>query len=509
MSLEEKETTIQQDRTTKKIKKQVNSSSKNSSNKFDEFTNEYRDKILSVFQKQKKYSLELRKTDVLQRVQKLKKLKDIIEIRADDIRKALYEDFKKAGQETDITEILPVLQEINEVLRNISGWMNMKSVDSPLTLFGTKSEIQYQPKGVCLIISPWNYPFQLAITPLISAIAAGNAVILKPSEFTPATSEIMKRILETVFVEEEVSLFMGDYKVSEFLTELPFDHIFFTGSTQVGKIVMQKAAANLVSVTLELGGKTPVIIDESSDVRIAAERILWGKVLNAGQTCVAPDYTFIHKKQVDKFVQAMKDSLNGFYETNRKNLIDNPDFCRIINKRNHKRLVDLVQNALDQGAKLEMGGDYDSESLFFYPTLLSNVPLEADILQEEIFGPILPLVVYESLDDPITHINSRPKPLALYIFSNDSKNIDFILQSTSSGGVAINDVIIHLANSHLPFGGVNHSGMGSYHGIYGFKAFSHERAILRQGLLSTVRLLYPPYSPVVDKVSEFMKNFMI
>ena len=214
MSLEEKEPITNQDRTTKKIKKQVNSSSKNSSNKFDEFTNEYRDKILSVFQKQKKYSLELRKSDVLQRVQKLKKLKDIIEIRADDIRKALYDDFKKAGQETDITEILPVLQEINEVIRNISGWMNMKSVDSPLTLFGTKSEIQYQPKGVCLIISPWNYPFQLAITPVVSAIAAGNTVILKPSEFTPNTSEIMKRILETIFVEEEVCLFGGEVAVA-------------------------------------------------------------------------------------------------------------------------------------------------------------------------------------------------------------------------------------------------------------------------------------------------------
>jgi aldehyde dehydrogenase (NAD+) len=508
MGLEEKETTNPSERTTKKLKKQVNSP-KSASNKLSEFSIEYRDKMLSVFQKQKKYSLELRKTDVLQRVNKLRKLKDIIEIHVDDIRKALLMDFKKAAQETDITEILPVLQEISETIRNLSGWMNLKSVDSPLTLFGTKSEIQYQPKGVCLIISPWNYPFQLAMSPLVSAVAAGNTVILKPSEFTQATCEVMQRILETVFVEEEVSLFIGDAKVSEFLTDLPFDHIFFTGSTQVGKLVMQKAAVNLTSVTLELGGKTPVILDESCDIRISAERILWGKVLNAGQTCVAPDYAFIHKKQLEKFIQAMKDSLSVFYETNRKELKENPDFCRIINKKNHKRLSDLLRDAVDHGAKVEMGGESDPDSLFFYPTLLSNVPWEADILQEEIFGPILPLIVYEHLDDCITLINSRPKPLALYIFSNNSRNIDTILQNTSSGGVAINDVIIHLANSQLPFGGVNHSGHGSYHGIYGFKAFSHERSILRQGLLSTVRLLYPPYSPVVDKVSEFMKKFMI
>jgi aldehyde dehydrogenase (NAD+) len=359
------------------------------------------------------------------------------------------------------------------------------------------------------VISPWNYPFYLALTPLISAIGAGNTVILKPSEFTPATSEIIAKLIEIVFVEEEVSVFQGDYKVSELLTELPFDHIFFTGSTQVGKIVMQKAANNLASVTLELGGKSPAIIDESCDIKLSAERILWGKVLNAGQTCVAPDYAFVHKSQLDKFIKGMRESIQVFYETNRKQLIENSDFCRIINKKNFKRLTDLVNDAVDRGAKIEIGGDNDAETNFFHPTVLTNVPEDSDILQEEIFGPILPIIPYENIEDAITFINSRPKPLALYIFSNSDKNIENVLQNTSSGGVAINDVIIHLANSHLPFGGVNHSGHGSYHGIFGFKAFSHERAILRQGLLSTVRLLYPPYNPVVDKVSEFMKNFMI
>jgi len=272
---------------------------------------------------------------------------------------------------------------------------------------------------------------------------------------------------------------------------------------------MQKAANNLTTVTLELGGKTPVIIDESCDIRSTAERILWGKTLNAGQTCVAPDYAFVHKKVVDRLISGIRDALNSFYETNRKDLKDNPDYCRIINKKNHKRLSDMLQNALDRGAHIEMGGEYDQENLYFEPTFLSNVAEDSELLQEEIFGPILPIIVYENLEDALTYINSRPKPLALYIFSNDSKNTDYVLQNTSSGGVAINDVIIHLANSHLPFGGVNHSGQGSYHGIFGFKAFSHERAVLRQGILSTVRLLYPPYNPLVATVSEFMKKFMI
>jgi len=507
MGLEIKESSQPQEKSTKKNKKAAPQKSVPLNS--DELTNDYRDRILSIFQKQKKYALELRRTEAYQRISKLKKLKDIIEIDAEDIRKALKSDFHKAYMETDITEILPVLQEVSDVIRNLYSWMSPKTADTPLTLLGTRSEVQYQPRGVTLIISPWNYPFQLAITPLISAIAAGNTVILKPSEYTPATSEIMRKILETVFVEEEVVLFTGDGKVAEFLTELPFDHIFFTGSTNVGRTVMQKAANNLTTVTLELGGKTPVIIDESCDIRSTAERILWGKTLNAGQTCVAPDYAFVHKKVVDRLISGIRDALNSFYETNRKDLKDNPDYCRIINKKNHKRLSDMLQNALDRGAHIEMGGEYDQENLYFEPTFLSNVAEDSELLQEEIFGPILPIIVYENLEDALTYINSRPKPLALYIFSNDSKNTDYVLQNTSSGGVAINDVIIHLANSHLPFGGVNHSGQGSYHGIFGFKAFSHERAVLRQGILSTVRLLYPPYNPLVDTVSEFMKKFMI
>ena len=507
MGLEIKESSQPQEKSTKKNKKAAPQKSVPLNS--DELTNDYRDRILSIFQKQKKYALELRRTEAYQRISKLKKLKDIIEIHAEDIRKALKSDFNKAYMETDITEILPVLQEVSDVIRNLYSWMSPKTTDTPLTLLGTRSEVQYQPRGVTLIISPWNYPFQLAITPLISAIAAGNTVILKPSEYTPATSEIMRKILETVFVEEEVVLFTGDGKVAEFLTELPFDHIFFTGSTNVGRTVMQKAANNLTTVTLELGGKTPVIIDESCDIRSTAERILWGKTLNAGQTCVAPDYAFVHKKVVDRLISGIRDALNSFYETNRKDLKNNPDYCRIINKKNHKRLSDMLQNALDRGAHIEMGGEYDQENLYFEPTFLSNVAEDSELLQEEIFGPILPIIVYENLEDALTYINSRPKPLALYIFSNDSKNTDYVLQNTSSGGVAINDVIIHLANSHLPFGGVNHSGQGSYHGIFGFKAFSHERAVLRQGILSTVRLLYPPYNPLVDTVSEFMKKFMI
>lgn len=474
-----------------------------------EFTSEYRDKILSTFQKQKKYALELRNSTANQRIQKLKKLKEVIEAYAPDIRAALQKDFHKAGQETDITEILPALQEIGEACKHIPSWMKNKSVDSPLTLFGTSGEIQYQPKGVCLIISPWNYPFMLAITPLISAIAAGNTAIIKPSEYTPATSKIMATILHNVFEENEVEIYEGDGKLAEFLTELPFDHIFFTGSTNVGRMVMQKAATNLTGVTLELGGKSPAIVDEICDIHSTAERIFWGKSLNAGQTCVAPDYALVHSSQLNRLIEELKDAEKTFYETDKKSLKENPDFCRIINSRSHARLSGLLEDAIKRGAKLEIGGNPDPNTLFFPPTVLTNVPEDADILQEEIFGPILPILTYENLDEAINLINSRPKPLALYIFSQNNRSIEKVLKSTSSGGAAVNDVIIHLANSNLPFGGVNHSGHGSSHGIFGFKAFSHERAILKQGPMSTVRLLYPPYTLFVDKLYDFMKRFMV
>jgi len=474
-----------------------------------ELTIEYQDEILLAFQKQKEFALELRNSTAAQRIQKLKTLKEVIEIYSSDIRAALQEDFQKAGQETDITEILPTIQEIEDACRNLPNWMKPKTVDSPLTLFGTSAEIQYQPKGVCLIISPWNYPFMLAFSPLVSAVAAGNTVILKPSEYTPNITRVMKTIIHNVFDQKEVILFEGDGKVAEFLTQLPFDHIFFTGSTNVGKLVMKNAALNLASVTLELGGKSPAIIDENCDVHGTAERIFWGKSLNAGQTCVAPDYALVNKNLLPKFVEALKLAEQTFYGTNEKPLKENPDFCRIINSKNHARLTYLVEDALRRGAKLELGTTPDPDTLFFPPTVLTNVPEDAEILKEEIFGPILPILTYKNIEEAIHYVNSKPKPLALYVFSRSEKFIEKVLKNTSSGGACVNDVIIHLANPNLPFGGVNHSGHGSYHGFFGFKAFSHERAVLKQGPVSTVRLLYPPYTLFVDRLYDFMKKFMI
>ncbi len=462
-----------------------------------------------IFRSQKKKALQLRLSAWNERVEKLKQIRDAIFKYQKDIQSALRQDFNKSEVETDMTEILPTIVECKEAIRHLKHWMKPLRVKTPLTLFGAVSEIHYEPRGTVLIISPWNYPFHLAFAPLIAAVSAGNTVILKPSEYTPHTSRLTKKILAEIFPEDEVAVFEGDYTVSTALSDLPFDHIFFTGSTSVGRIIMERASKHLTSVTLELGGKSPSIVTESANLKQAAESIIWGKFINAGQTCVAPDYLFIAESLKDAFVEEAKKAVKKFFGKNENNLSESKDYCRIVNSRNFERVKFYLDEAVSKGAKIELGGSSDPSDRFISPTLISKVPLKAKIMEEEIFGPLLPMIVYKSLDEVIEFINSRPKPLALYIFSKSRQDVQKILKSTSSGGAVVNDVIVHLANFNLPFGGVNQSGHGRYHGQFGFREFSHEKSVLKQTSFSAVKLMYPPYTNFVKKIVNATTRFLV
>jgi aldehyde dehydrogenase (NAD+) len=374
-----------------------------------------------------------------------------------------------------------------------------------MTNFLAKSTITYQPKGTALIISPWNYPFQLTMSPLISAIAAGNCVILKPSEHSPFTSAVIGEILTKGFDQREVACIEGEQRVSEALLELPFDHIFFTGSPAVGKFVMQAASRNLSSVTLELGGKSPVILDETADLEMTAHKVAWGKLINAGQTCIAPDYVLLPKDKRDEFVDYYLKAIKSMFFTEDGQL-DRTVYAKIINQKHASRLVSLIANATACGAKLTEGGQL-ADDLTLSPALLIDVKADNSIMQEEIFGPILPIVTYEDQEEALAIINRAEKPLALYIFSNNKSNIQYILKQVSSGGACVNDVLIHVSNPHLPFGGVNGSGLGSCHGQFGFKAFSHERAVMFQSKFSVSTLIYPPYAKK-SKVFKLLKKWI-
>ena len=461
----------------------------------------------NVFQEQKQFTRHLRVESLAERKNRLEKLRKWIHDNRSRIHQAMYDDFRKAALEVDAIEIFHVLNEIKQALSHLEDWARPQKVDAPLTMLGTRSFIQYEPKGVCLIISPWNYPFCLAIGPLVSAIAAGNNVIIKPSELTPNVSALIKSMASALFSEREVFVVEGDAEVSKRLLELPFDHIFFTGSTAVGKEVMKAAAANLASVTLELGGKSPCIVAEDANLKEAAERIAVAKLVNNGQTCVAPDYIFVHKSRHDEFAKALQQamikrfSLDGNYE-------QSPSYCRVINDRHFLRLERLVDDAVEQGATIFYGGKNDATQRFFHPVILSNVANQARILQEEIFGPIVPLIPYTSTDEVVDFINARPKPLALYLFSRSGKVQKRILAETSAGGVCINDCGIHFLNHELPFGGVNYSGMGKSHGKYGFVAFSNEKPVLQQRSgITSVKVFYPPYTQTSRRLINWFFKF--
>lgn len=459
--------------------------------------------IQSVFDSLKSASLNLRAEPIGNRVRRLKALRKWVKANRTAIQVAIYQDFRKPSAEMDTTEIFPVLDEIQHALTNLERWTRPKKIDAPFTMLGTRSSIVYEPKGLCLIISPWNYPFSLSVGPLVSALAAGNTVILKPSELTPHTSSLIVRMCQEVFAENEVVVLEGGPEVSQELLSLPFDHIFFTGSPAIGKVVMKAAAEHLTSVTLELGGKSPTIVTPSANIKDAAQRIAVAKFINNGQTCIAPDYVLVHESIEKEFIDQLKSQIQKLFADPGKSIADSPHYARIVNEKHYTRVNLLIQDALQHGATLEMTGPVDQQDRFIHPMVLSHVSAQSKIMEEEIFGPVLPVVPYQSLDDAIQTINEKPKPLALYLFGSNRQEQRRVQQETSSGAVCINDCAIQFLHHNLPFGGVNNSGIGKSHGYYGFLAFSNEKPVVRQrSRLTSFTLFYPPYTPFVKRLID-------
>jgi len=453
--------------------------------------------VSELISKQQAYFHEGHTKSLSFRMGQLQKLRDGIKKYESEIMEALYQDLRKPGFEAYTSEIGFILESISYTLKHMKHWMKPKKRQMPLHQIGSKGMLTYEPYGTVLIIGPFNYPFQLLIEPMIGAIASGNTVILKPSSDTPHTEAVTVKLIKEVFDDRYVDILTGGRDITSELIHSDFDYIFFTGSVAVGKIVMAAAAEHLTPVTLELGGKSPTIVDEKAHVDLAAKRVAWGKFLNAGQTCIAPDYVYVHEKIADQFKLALKKHIEAFYGTK---VIDSPDYGRIVSKKHFDRLITL----LDED-KIFSGGQTNDESLFIEPTILEHVTWGDKVMADEIFGPILPIMTYNDLDLVIEEINSRAKPLALYLFTQSKKVEREVLRRTSSGGVAVNDTITHIISPHLPFGGVGHSGMGAYHGKYSFYTFSHQKSVVKKTNAFDLKLVYPPYKNKLKFVKKIMK----
>lgn len=427
-----------------------------------------------VFELQRAHQWEVKASDAAVRKAKLTRLKAAVEAHADDIVAAVRKDTRKPEGEIRVTEVMNVVNNIQLNIDSLDGWMEPTMV-TPTNNPDDAAMIVHEARGVCLILGPWNFPLGLVMGPLAAAVAAGNCCMVKLTDLCPNVAMIAKTIVGEVFDENEVALFEGDVSVAEALLELPFNHIFFTGSTRVGKIVMAAAAKHLATVTLELGGKSPVIIDEGADVEAIGAALAGAKQFNGGQACICPDYVFVREEEQDRLVEAFKSNVEkNLYEDG---AIKKEAIAQIVNEGNFKRVKAMYDDAVEKGATVAVGGELEEHDLTIHPTMLTGVTPQMTILQEEIFAPILPVMTYDTIDQAIDYIEARDKPLALYVFSPDEDNVDKVLKRTSSGGVTVNGVFSHYLENRLPFGGVNGSGMGSYHGYFGFKAFSHERAV--------------------------------
>lgn len=462
-------------------------------------------RVKTVFDQQRAHRWTVSKRSASERVAILRRLKAAVIERREAIAAAIFQDFRKPARETEITEIHPSIEELDHAIQNLDDWMAPRPVPGTLSLFGMQSEIRCEARGVSLILAPWNYPFFLLIPPLTAAIAAGNCVMLKPSEKAPATARAIADLIRATFEEREVAIFEGASDLAEALLELPFDHIFFTGSTRVGHKVMAAAAKHLSTVTLELGGKSPAFVDRSADLATAADRIAWGRFVNAGQTCVAPDYVWVHEAVERPFLEALRASVERAYGATEEARQQSPDFARIIDDQSFRRLQDQVERTVAGGAKVELGARFEASERYVAPTVLSDVSLDSPIMEDEIFGPVLPVLRYRQLEETYAFIERRGKPLALYLFGTDPAVTEHVMANTSAGGTVLNNVVLHLANPNLPFGGVGASGQGSYHGHSGFRAFSHERSVLRQGRPALSRLLFPPYR---GRRSDLLARFL-
>ncbi|MEK4436054.1 aldehyde dehydrogenase [Paenibacillus sp. FSL K6-2862] len=433
------------------------------------------------------------------RIERLTQLKQAIQKYESRLTEALHQDLGKSEFESYTTEIGFMMDSIKHTIRKVKKWVKPVKVKTQMALVGSKSYIIPEPYGSVLIIGPFNYPFQLLIEPLVGAIAAGNTAVLKASENTPAVSAVVREIISSVFEPGYVQVVEGAKDTTTALINAPFDYIFFTGSVPVGKIVMEAAAKNLVPVTLELGGKSPVIVDEKADIKVAAERIIWGKLLNTGQTCIAPDYLLVHERVKEQLISEMKTAVESFFGTD---IQHNSDYGRIVNQAHFRRLTKLIERDQD---KVIYGGHSDEADRYIAPTLIDAKSWDAATMEDEIFGPILPIISYHSIDEAIDGILKRPKPLALYLFTSDLQLQDKVLSQVSFGGGCINDTITHVANPRLPFGGVGHSGIGSYHGRYSLETFSHMKSVLKKSAKLNLSILYPPYDGKLKTIKRLLK----
>lgn len=439
------------------------------------------------------------KTSITYRKKTLLKLLIAIEKHEEEINQALYNDFKKPEFESYLTETYFVLSELKLTIKNINKWAKPKMVFPNLVNFPSTDFVYSEPYGKVLIIAPWNYPFHLALLPLVSAVAAGNQVVLKPSELTPATSKLISKIVGEVFEKNHVEVIEGGIEVCQDLLAQRWDYIFFTGSVTVGKIVAKAAAEHVTPITLELGGKNPCIIDEKANLRLAAKRIVWGKFINAGQTCIAPDYLIVHKKVKIEFIKNLKEEITLAYGENPE---ISSDYCSIINEKNWLRITKMME-----GQKVIFGGKSNKKGFFISPTIIDEPSLESLVMREEIFGPILPIIGYEAENDLEQLIQNYEKPLALYVFSTNTCFNKKIIQKFSFGGGCINDTLIHFSNHRLPFGGVGHSGIGAYHGKKSFDVFSHKKAVVKKANWLDNQIRYAPYKNKIKWLKKILNWF--
>jgi aldehyde dehydrogenase (NAD+) len=451
--------------------------------------------LQDIFEAQGATALAWRGSSALDRRRRIARLREAVLDRREDWYRAAHEDFGKSAGEVDLGELLPFCLEANWALRHLDRWMRPRRVRPTWMTLGTRAEVQFQPRGRCLIIGPFNYPINLTLSPLVSALAAGNTAIVKPSELTPAMSGLLAQVIAGVFAPQEVAVFEGSAEMAQALQELPFDHIHFTGSTAVGKKVMASAARHLASVTLELGGKTPAVVDASADLLLAARNIVWAKFANAGQTCIAPDHVFVHASVKDRWIELCRQEIERAYGSALAEQEKGGVIAHIVNQRHAGRLRGLLEDAGQRGAHVLLGGQVSEQSPFMQPTLLTEPSPDARLMREEIFGPLLPVLSFEQIDTVVDRINASAKPLALYIYSRTPRHVQQLVRQTSSGGVCINHALIHYIHGRLPFGGVNDSGLGQSRGFFGFRAFSHERSVLQARWAWLVKWMQPGLVP--------------
>lgn len=450
-----------------------------------------------LHQRQRLFYVEHITRELPYRLTALDRLREGIKDHEQELTDALHSDLGKSAFESYATEIGILLNEISYMQNNLRKWSADRRVLTPITLFGSCSSIHYEPRGVVLIIAPWNYPLQLALLPLIGAIAAGNCAVVKPSADAPHTATVIKKIIDECYEDEYIAATLPDNSITEELLKLQWDYIFYTGGEEYGKHVMEAAARHLTPVTLELGGKTPCIVDKDADLRTAARRIIWGKLVNCGQTCVAPDYLMLHTSVKERFIELLQQEIRNQYG---ENPIESPDYPRIVNLRHFDRLSAMLGDGT-----IISGGATNREQRYIAPTLITDVAETSPLLTTEIFGPILPIIPFDDIDDCVEYINTRPTPLALYYFTQSKKQARYIINHTESGGICINDTVVHVANNRLPFGGVGASGIGCYHGKHSFETFSHAKSVVKTTTRLYLDIKCAPYRDKLRLVKKFLK----